>query len=158
MLAAILAPVPPSALGLWGSKMERKRNGTMSSPVGHLFQALFAVGALLLAQTAVSTDIDWMGAIERLGLAVVLVVFFVYTSWQREQRMGKRIDQLERQAVSQNSKLAALTELVTEALKRDTEIVDDALKTLESRPCYAVTREQFEKWKADLAKLSQMNN
>lgn len=141
-----LAPVSPMILNLSLSEKVDWRP-IMSSPISHAIQAIIAGGAFLTAQTVTEPDLDWLQVVERLGLAVALVVFFVWTSWQREQRMGKRIDWLEKQGNTFSSKLAALTELVTEALRRDTDIVEEAVQTLESRPCIAFeNQEQFAAW------------
>lgn len=122
----------------------------MGSPISHAIQGILGAGAFLAAQAATADGIDWVAAIERLGLAIALVAFFVWTGWQREQRMGKRIDYLEKQAGNLGNKLAALTELVTEALKRDTTMITEAIQTLGGRPCMAFrSREEFAAWQRD---------
>lgn len=123
------------------------RSKTMGSPISHAIQGVLGAGAFLAAQAATADGVDWVSAIERLGLAIALVAFFVWTGWQREQRMGKRIDYLEKQASSLGNKLAALTELVTEALKRDTTVIADAIATLHGRPCMAFkNHDEFAAW------------
>ena len=110
-------------------------------------RGILGAGAFLAAQAATADGVDWVSAIERLGLAIALVAFFVWTGWQREQRMGKRIDYLEKQAGTLGSKLAALTELVTEALKRDTSVIAEAIETLHGRTCVAFSNhEEFLDW------------
>lgn len=119
----------------------------MNHPILNLTQAISG-GLVFLAAQAITLDADWMTVIERLGLAVALVAYFVWTGWQREQRMAKRIDQLEKQLNTTTSRLAALTELVTETIKRDTEVVSDAMKALHDRPCVAFdSAEEFDAWK-----------
>jgi len=123
------------------------RSKTMGSPISHAIQGILGAGAFLAAQAATADGVDWMSAIERLGLAIALVAFFVWTGWQREQRMGKRIDYLKKQASNLGNKLAALTELVTEALKRDTSVIAEAIDTLHGRTCVACgSHEEFLDW------------
>ena len=105
--------------------------------VAHLIRGVIATGAILAAETAsVVTSDDIISMLERLGLAVALVVFFVYTGWRREQRMGARIDKLE-------AKLAAQS---TEALRVDAVNLAAALEILSKRTCYAFpNREAYER-------------
>jgi uncharacterized protein YoxC len=92
-------------------------------------------------------NIDWITAIERFGLAITLVIFFVVTSWLRERRMAKRIDQLEKQVVSISNKLAAQTENTTALIKKENELMQEAIRTLSLRPCFAFeSHEEFSKW------------
>jgi hypothetical protein len=98
---------------------------------------------------------DWVTMVERLGLAVALVLFFVWTGWIREKRMARRLDHLE-DANSKleianatlTEKLAALTDKVTVALTRENTLVDDALKVLDGRTCFAFkNRDEFDAFK-----------
>jgi hypothetical protein len=120
----------------------------MSSPAFHFVQAISVLGALFFAQEVPDVlGTDWVAAVERLGLAAVFVVFFIITSWLRENRMAKRLDKLEQQNSKMGSRLAELTEKVTEAMKRDTDIIRDALDTLKIRPCLAFSSaEEFRRW------------
>lgn len=125
----------------------------MSSPAYHVVQAITATSAFLMAEAATAPELDWLAMVERLGLAVALVLFFVWTGWQREQRMAKRIDQLEKQALTLSTKLAALTEQFNETMRRDIDLVAEAVKTLESRPCVAFDdHETFDKWRKEQQK------
>lgn len=118
-----------------------------------IVQALCATGALL-SMEAVPDFQDWTTTIERLGLAVALVIFFVstnwYSSWQREKRMGKRIDYLEKQVASLSGRLAAVNEQVTETIRRDSEMVVKVMETLANRTCWAFENHEdyvtFKEW------------
>jgi hypothetical protein len=127
--------------------MERNSIIMMSNPLTHMFQAAAAASAILVGGTITDTDLDWASAIERLGIAVVLLVFFVGTSWIREKRMAKRIDQLEKQVVSVSNKLAALTENTTQLIKEENALMQQAIQSLSTRPCFAFeNREEFDAW------------
>lgn len=115
-------------------------------PVSYIFQAGSASGAYLIAQSGLTGD--WTAMIERLGLAIVLVAFFVWTGWEREKRMSKRIDYLEKQYTAVSGKLGGLTELVSETIRMNTETVAGMTKLIESRPCVAFqSYEEFHEWK-----------
>lgn len=96
--------------------------------------------------------------VERLGLAIGLVIFFTVTGWYRENRMAKRLDALEednRRLGIENAKLSekivTLTDQVTEALQRDTQVITDAIKVLGLRTCWAFnSRDDFETFKETL--------
>ena len=120
-------------------------NTTYSMMVYHITQVMVASIAILLAA---GESTDWLSILERLGLAAALVVFFVWASWQRERRMGKRIDYLEKQTIVISGKLAALGMLVTESMNKQGTIVDNFTKMLSSRPCVAFDSiEKFQEWK-----------
>lgn len=113
--------------------------------INHFIRAIAAAGAVLATESLPATSADWTEMIERIGLAVALVVFFVVTGWRRESRMSDRITRLEREL----SKLAAdnskLTQQVIVGLERENSIMADAMHVLGCRPCFAFeTREQFE--------------
>jgi len=118
----------------------------LNHPVSYLIQAVSGAGVYLIAQEGLPNN--WIALIERLGLAIVLVGFFVWTGWQREKRMGKRIDYLEKQNVAVIGKLAGLTGLVTETIRLNTETVSGMTRLIESRPCVAFqTYDEFNEWK-----------
>ena len=121
--------------------------------MSHFLRSLIGVAAIAAATGPHDAPSgDWVTMVERLGLAVALVIFFVTTGWIREKRMAKRLDTLE----DANSKLeianaglterlAALTDRVTAALSRENTLVDDALKVLDGRTCFAFkNREEFD--------------
>lgn len=115
-------------------------------PIGHLVQAISAGAALLVAQS-VPDAISWTQTVERLGLAVALVLFFVYTGWQREKRMGKRIDYLEKQMAQQGSRLAGMAETWNETIRSNADVLRKAIEVLEGRTCVAfANHEEFERW------------
>lgn len=115
----------------------------------HIGQALAAVGAILASEAAVLGNDGWIASVEKLGLAVVLVVFFVATGWMREQRMAKRIDWLEKENDKLGMKVAGLTEHVNKTMSSVITKVTTAIDTLNSRTCYAFEdRESFEAAKA----------
>lgn len=131
---------------------QNEYHGTRMTSIMMISQAVAATATLLVIQgiplSAEVADATWAGAIERLGLAIVLVVFFVWTGWEREKRMGKRIDQLEKQATAMATKLATLGALITETTQRDMSIIEEVMTTLKSRPCMAFDSiDSFEKWK-----------
>ena len=119
----------------------------MNSPTLHAIQWAAASVAVFIAQTV--PDIasgDWFVTVERLGLAVALVVFFVWTGWQREARMAKRIDTLEKDNKTLATKTAQLAEQVSQSMNAETSTIARAIEILALRPCYACSREMFEAW------------
>jgi len=110
-----------------------------------VWQAVFAAGAILAAEIPHNDITDWVQMVERLGLAVALVVFFVLTGWKREQRMARRLDWLEKENDKLSMKTATLAEQVNQALIRTNAFADEALKILNGRTCWAFsTRDEFE--------------
>lgn len=130
----------------------------MQGPTSHLLQGLAAAGTILAAEAAHAIeDIgDWVSLIERLGLAIALVTFFVWTGWKREQRMAKRFDQLEKDKNKLSEKVAELGEQVTQALNRELTTAEMMAKALDSRTCFAFrNREEFDEfrdWRAAKSK------
>ena len=121
------------------------------SMISHLFQASIATGAIFAVEAIHDFPTDWIQMVERLGLAIALVLFFVWTGWKREQRMGLRIDKLERDNYKLAERTSALTEQVSIALQRETSVVAEALKVLSSRTCWAFqSREEFDEMKRQL--------
>lgn len=116
------------------------------------FQAIVAASALLLSQT-IPSQTEWMAVVERLGLAIALVAFFVWTGWEREKRMGKRIDYLEKQLTALSGKLVSLGDRVVEITQRDLGIVEKVVQSIESRPCMAFeTIEEYYRWRDETRK------
>lgn len=114
-----------------------------------LIQAIAATGAIIASESAVFADEGWIMSLEKLGLAVVLVLFFVATGWKREQRMAKRIDWLERENDKLSIRVATLTEQVNQAVLKTATLLSDSMRTLEGRMCWACqTREDFEAMQA----------
>ncbi len=110
----------------------------------HILQAIFAAGAVVAAE--ISSFDGWTVAIERLGLAIVLVVFFVVTGWKREQRMAKRLDWLEEENDKLSEATAKIAERINASVVESNKVISKALDTLSGRMCWACsTREQFEK-------------
>lgn len=120
--------------------------------------AVAVVGILLTADPATvlrGNASDWIAMIERLGLAVALVIFFVYTGWLREKRMAARLDklenannELERENTRFAERLSAVSEQVTAALQKDATIISEAMATLAERTCFAFkNREEFDAFK-----------
>jgi hypothetical protein len=119
----------------------------MSNLIMHTFQAIVAAGTVLLVQAVPENTSDWISMIERLGLAVALVIFFVWTGWKREARMAARIDYLEKEVTKTNAKLATLSALITETMDRDRETLSEMIETLKGRPCVAFKNtESFRRW------------
>lgn len=123
--------------------------------LSHLLRSMIGVAAIAAAAGPPSAANDWVTMVERLGLAVALVIFFVTTGWIREKRMARRLDHLE-DANSKleianatlTEKLASLTDKVTTALSRENTLVDDALKVLDGRTCFAFkSRDEFDAFK-----------
>lgn len=124
--------------------------------MSHTLRSLIGAAAIAAAANDIDAPMnDWATMVERLGLAVALVLFFVWTGWIREKRMARRLDHLE-DANSKleianatlTEKLAALTEKVTVALSRENTLVDDALKVLDGRTCFAFkSRDEFDAFK-----------
>jgi hypothetical protein len=97
----------------------------MSSPTTHAVQLASGAFGILTAQVfaAELLALDWVKAVVTLGLSSALVLFFVFTAWQREKRMSDRITKLE------NAREAK------------------AVTAIEGRPCYAFpTRDDFVEW------------
>ncbi len=123
--------------------------------IAHVFQGVTATGAIIAAEATMSSA-DWITMVERLGLAVALVVFFVVTGWAREKRMAARIDKLEKENEKNAKTTAALTVNVNKALSDSTKAVSDALKVLDSRMCWACKSwEEFQELKQVIADRKQ---
>ena len=121
----------------------------------HLFQGVFATGAILVAESTFSTS-DWISMIERLGLAVALVVFFVVTGWAREKRMAKRIDRLEKENEKMGKTTATLAADVNATLTGVLSFQAESLRILDGRMCWACkTREEFEALQEIIAERKQ---
>jgi hypothetical protein len=129
-------------------------NQTMHFSVSHWMQGVAATGAILAAEIPHSVELtDWVQMVERLGLAVALVIFFVVTGWKREQRMAKRLDWLEKENDKLSTRTAILAEQVNQSLLQSTKLVGDALGVLEGRMCWACrTREEFEAMQRQIEK------
>jgi uncharacterized protein YacL len=114
--------------------------------MSHLLQAFAATGAIIAAEIPHGVDTtDWIQMVERLGLAVALVIFFVVTGWKREQRMAKRLDWLEKENDKLSMRTITLGEQVNQALLVSSTVVSDTLRVLEGRMCWAFkSREEFE--------------
>lgn len=120
-------------------------HGNMQYTLSHIWQALAATGAILAAEIPHGDMNDWVQMVERLGLAVALVIFFVVTGWKREQRMAKRLDWLEKENDKLSVKTATLAEQVNQAMLESVRAVTEAHSTLNGRMCWACkTREEFE--------------
>jgi len=126
---------------------------TMHNTALMICQSVFAAGAILAAEIPHGDFGDWVQMVERLGLAVALVVFFVFTGWKREQRMAVRLDKLERDNDKLSTRTATLAEQITQTQTRTNQIIDEALKTLNGRMCWACgTREEFEQMRELVSK------
>lgn len=112
--------------------------------VTHLFQGVVATSAILAAESTFSTA-DWISMVERLGLAVALVIFFVVTGWAREKRMANRLDWLERENDKLSTRTATLAEQVNTAMTSAISFQNESLRILDGRMCWACkTRDEFE--------------
>ena len=97
----------------------------MTTPTTHAVQLASGALGILTAQVFATEllALDWVKAVVTLGLSSALVLFFVFTAWQREKRMSDRITKLENAREQK------------------------AVAAIEGRPCYAFpTREDFESW------------
>lgn len=118
----------------------------MHNSLSHIWQALAATCAIFAAEIPHNDMQYWVQMVERLGLAVALVIFFVVTGWKREQRMAKRLDWLEKENDKLSTRTALLAEQVNQALRESVRSITDAHDTLEGRMCWACrTREEFER-------------
>jgi hypothetical protein len=119
-------------------------NNMHSNMFVHIVQSVVAAGAIIAAEIPYNVS-DWVNMVERLGLAIALVVFFVATGWQREKRMAKRLDWLERENDKLSTRTAVLAEQVHTSLIQTTSTVTETLKILDGRMCWACqNREEFE--------------
>ena len=116
--------------------------------ISHFVRACAATGAILATESLPNPSVGWPELIERLGLAVALVIFFVVTGWRRERRMSERISRLERDLAKLAGDNAKLTQQVIASLERENQVTADAMRVLDSRTCFAFsTREEFEQAK-----------
>ena len=121
----------------------------------HLFQGIFATGAILAAESTFSTA-DWISMVERLGLAVALVIFFVVTGWAREKRMANRLDWLERENDKLSTRTATLAEQVNATMSSALSFQSESLRILDGRMCWACkTRDEFEALQEIIAERKQ---
>lgn len=130
----------------------------MMGGTGHVIRAIAATGAILAAESLPDTSADWVQMVERLGLAVALVVFFVATGWMREKRMATRIDFLEKSLTAANKTVSALTERVNTSLDSENHAMEKMGETMlqmarviEGRTCVAFENHeefrQFQEWR-----------
>lgn len=121
----------------------------MTTNIGHVIRACAATGAILATESLPTTSADWTDIVERLGLAIALVVFFVVTGWRREARMSERITRLEKDLSKLAGENAKLTQQVISGLERENNMMSEAMRVLDSRTCFAFdSRDQFEAAKA----------
>jgi hypothetical protein len=120
--------------------------------MAHSFKGMAAAGAIMAVDSLPDLGSDAVSAVERLGLAIALVVFFVVTGWKREQRMAKRLDWLEKENDKLSNKLATLGEQVNQTLLHNQRFMQEHLSILNSRTCYAfANREEFERHQREFA-------
>ena len=75
---------------------------------------------------------DWQKLISDVGAVAGIAIFFVWTSWKREQALGDRIGALEKFV---EQELIDLVRSTADALRRNTEQMADLIKVLGNRPC-----------------------
>lgn len=93
---------------------------------------------------------DWVTVIERSVVITILVLLFAISAWAREMRMSRRIDLLEEHAEQTTGRLAALGETATQAMERQTKILESLVTAFEGRVCIACeNREEWEEWKRE---------
>ena len=75
---------------------------------------------------------EWLILIRDVGILSVLVFFFTWTAWKREERISHRVKELE-QFVQE--RLMQVANISTEALKDNTNALRELIGTLKTRPC-----------------------
>ena len=90
---------------------------------------------------------DWVQILTDVGVLAGLVVFFAWTSWQREVRLARRIDHLE---AFYETKLVTIVESSTthlktnsDALRKNTETMQRLIERLRDRPCMLDDRDKL---------------
>lgn len=75
---------------------------------------------------------DWQRLITDVGVVAGIALFFVWTSWQRENRLAARISELEHFV---ERELFELVRDTSTALRSNTEQMVQLIEALSGRPC-----------------------
>lgn len=73
-------------------------------------------------------EVDWQTFLERFGLPVALVVFFVITGWKREQRVNVRLDKQDEYITNTLTKMVGT---MHQALTENTQVMSRLERWLE---------------------------
>jgi hypothetical protein len=96
-----------------------------------LWLACLTASMMVLAAAAPAPD--WIHTlITDFGFPIALVMFFVWNSWKREERLANRITDLEK---FQQEKLLEIAQQCAEAIVDNTAALNRLIKALEDRPC-----------------------
>ena len=87
---------------------------------------------LLVASESGSPFLDWHRLATDFGFPICLVVFFVWNSWKREERIAGRVTELENFV---QSELMDMNEKAVKAILANTEALNRLLSAMEKRPC-----------------------
>ncbi|HBR19459.1 MAG: hypothetical protein A2Y13_04345 [Planctomycetes bacterium GWC2_45_44] len=78
--------------------------------------------------------------IEKFGVPVALVLFFVWQGWKREQRMSKAIEENQKTLSTLESDfrcvLVDLCKGSTEAITKNSNLLEELIGLLKSIPCF----------------------
>jgi len=91
------------------------------------------IGAALVAALVAASPIpDWHTLITDFGFPIALVLFFVWNSWKREERISKGVTSLEEFV---QTKLIEINERGVAAIADNTAALNRLIGALENRPC-----------------------
>jgi hypothetical protein len=112
------------------------------------YKMTLALGLLAAAATSTveaAVGLDWHQMIRDFGILTVLVFFFTWASWKREERISTRVTTLE-QFVS--TELMTCVKTSTEALKDNTNALNNLKEMLHEKPCLADDNTQVKRLEA----------
>lgn len=127
----------------------------MGDALHFAWAALPSVAWLIFAADTPASATDVWGLIERLGLPVVLLMFFVWQAWKDKQSMVSRMDSIEARQQKREDRMAdrinaleqfqegTLLDIVKETnqLKQQlTAALNNQTEAFYSRPCFAMEK------------------
>lgn len=85
---------------------------------------------------------DWHSLVTDFGFPIALVMFFVWNSWKREERMGTRVTNLE---TFVQTELMDINKQAVQAISDNTAALNRLITTLDTRPCLCEAENVVEK-------------
>lgn len=117
-------------------------------------QALLGIVATVCLVAAAPTP-NWHTLITDFGFPIALVLFFVWNSWKREERIANRVTQLE--DFLQN-KLLEIDERGITAVVDNTAALNRLVGALENRPCLCEGTEFVSKMTTLIERIDQLTD
>ena len=99
--------------------------------IGNILQ-LTALSAAMFLFASDASLLNWHSLVTDFGFPIALVLFFVWNSYTREQRISNRVTKLEDFI---QDDLMDLNKQAIKAIADNTEALNRLVKVLETRPC-----------------------